>query len=182
MRIFVSVMEVILTAKLILCEEKNPDLGLILPLLSKLLHHFERKEGDSVFVLSLKNAIGQNLSTRYTDDNLRMFLEESSALDLRTKSKPCFRTETWEILVDKLSLIDFDIKTIKSESGLRSGNTQPVNSLPPCSDLPALPFFPGDLDSTNTMDDFSTNSTNELENEVKLICLSYSRLNKSPNM
>ena len=91
---FVSVMEVMLTATLILCEEKTPTSGLILSLLSKLLHHFERKQGDSDFILSLKNAVGQNLSTRYTDDNLRMFLEESSALDPRTKNKPCIRAET----------------------------------------------------------------------------------------
>lgn len=51
---FVSIIGVMLTATLILCEEKTPTSGLILPLLDKLLKHFERKEGDSVFVISLK--------------------------------------------------------------------------------------------------------------------------------
>jgi hypothetical protein len=93
---FVAVMEVMLTATKILCEEKTPTSGLILPLLEKLSCHFERKDGDSNFVLTLKNAVGQSLATRYTDVNLRMFLEESSALDPRTKGKTCIQEETWE--------------------------------------------------------------------------------------
>jgi hypothetical protein len=52
---FVSIMGVILTATLILCEEKTPTSGLILPLLDKLLQHFRRKKDDSAFVCSLKN-------------------------------------------------------------------------------------------------------------------------------
>lgn len=67
---FVSIMGVMLTATLILCEEETPTSGLILPLLDKLLWHFE---GDSIFVCSLKNAVRQNLELRYKDYDLRMF-------------------------------------------------------------------------------------------------------------
>lgn len=38
---------------------------------------------------SLINAIGSNLLTRYTDLNLKIFLEEASAQDPRTKNKAC---------------------------------------------------------------------------------------------
>lgn len=81
-------MGVMLTANLILCEEKTPTLGLILPLLDKLLKHYERKEGNSVFIISLKNAVRQNRELRYRDPDLLMLLEESRAMDPRTKNKP----------------------------------------------------------------------------------------------
>lgn len=155
---FVSVMEVMLTATLVLCEEKTPTSGLILPLLRKLLHHFERKEGDSDFILTLKNAVGQNLATRYTDNNVRMFLEESSALDPRTKGKPCIQAETWERLEDKLSLMDFNVNSVKTETDARP--VTPVNIPHP---LPALPNIPAHLESGNSTDD-------DLDDEVKLIC------------
>lgn len=60
-------MGVMLTANLILCEEKTPTSGLILPLLDKLLKHYERKEGNSVFIITLKNAVRQNRELRYRD-------------------------------------------------------------------------------------------------------------------
>ena len=159
---FVSVMEVMLTATLVLCEEKTPTSGLILPLLRKLLHHFERKEGDSDFILTLKNAVGQNLATRYTDNNVRMFLEESSALDPRTKGKPCIQAETWKRLEDKLSLMDFNVNSVKTETDARP--VTPVN-IPQInrSPLPALPNIPAHLESGNSTDD-------DLDDEVKLIC------------
>lgn len=81
-------MGVMLTANLILCEEKTPTSGLILPLLDKLLKHYVRKEGNSVFVISLKNAVRQNRELRYIDPDLLMLLEESRAMDPRTKNKP----------------------------------------------------------------------------------------------
>lgn len=76
---FVFIMGVMLTANLILC---------ILPLLDKLLKHYERKEGNSVFVISLKNPVRQNRELRYRDPDLLMLLEESRAMDPRTKNKP----------------------------------------------------------------------------------------------
>ena len=155
---FVSVMEVMLTATLVLCEEKTPTSGLILPLLRKLLHHYERKEGDSDFILTLKNAVGQNLATRYTDNNVRMFLEESSALDPRTKGKPCIQAETWKRLEDKLSLMDFNVNSVKTETDARP--VTPVNIPHP---LPALPNIPAHHESGNSTDD-------DLDDEVKLIC------------
>lgn len=83
-------MGVMLTANLILCEEKTLTSGLILPLLDKLLKHYMyvRKEGNSVFVISLKNAVRQNRELRYRDPDLLMLLEESRAMDPRTKNKP----------------------------------------------------------------------------------------------
>lgn len=80
-------MGVMLTANLILCEEKTPTSGLILPFLDKLLKHYERKEGNSVFVTSLKNAVRQNCELRYRDPDLLMLLEESRA----KKQTTCLR-------------------------------------------------------------------------------------------
>lgn len=85
---FVFIMGVMLSANLILCEEKTPTSGLILPLLDKLLKHYERKEGNSVFIISIKNAVRQNRELRYRDPDLLMLLEESRAMDPRTKNKP----------------------------------------------------------------------------------------------
>lgn len=49
---FVFIMGVMLTANLILCEEKTPTSGLILPLLDKLLKHYEMKEGTRCLLLA----------------------------------------------------------------------------------------------------------------------------------
>jgi hypothetical protein len=43
-----------------------------------------------------------------------MYLEESSALDPRTKNKPCIDDNTWGRLIDKLSSMDFDHRAIKT--------------------------------------------------------------------
>lgn len=56
-------MGVMLTANLIQCEVKTPTSGLILPLLDKLLKHFERKEGNSVFIISLKMQLDKIVSS-----------------------------------------------------------------------------------------------------------------------
>lgn len=76
-------MGVMLTANLILCEEKTPTSGLILPLLDKLLKHYEMKEGTRCLLLAR-----QNRELRYRDPDLLMLLEDSRAMAPRTKNKP----------------------------------------------------------------------------------------------
>jgi hypothetical protein len=167
---FVAVMEVMLTATMILCEEKTPTSGLILPLLEKLSYHFERKDGDSDFVLTLKNAVGQSLATRYTDVNLRMFLEESSALDPRTKGKTCIQEETWERLVNKLSVMDFiklhSIKKETDEIAQRPTDVQTVNPLPP--NLPTLPVMSDDHGTSESGTDAPDKPTDD---QVKVLVI-----------
>lgn len=104
-----------LTATLVLCEEKSPTAGLLLPLLNKLTDHCKAKEDDSAFVKSLKNAVGSNLLTRYTDLNLKTFLEEVSALDPRTKYKACISEKTWDRIQDKMCILDVTEIIVKSE-------------------------------------------------------------------
>lgn len=50
-------MGVMLIVNLILCEEKILILGFILLFFDKLLKYYERKEGNLVFVISLKNVV-----------------------------------------------------------------------------------------------------------------------------
>ena len=146
---FVSNMDVMLTATLVLCEEKSPTAGLVLPLLYKLTEHFKPKATDSTFVKSLKNAVGSDLITRYTDPNLRYFLEEASALDPRTKNKACVDEETWDRIEDKMTVLDvtgvgITVKSEKTESGeIPHTSSAVVESTP----LPALPVLDEDINA-----------------------------------
>jgi hypothetical protein len=111
--------------------EKSPTSSLILPLLMKLTEHFKARATDSTFVKSLKNAVGSNLSTRYTDPSIRHFLEEASALDPRTKCKVCVDEETWDRIEDKMTILDDTEIAVKiTHTGNVSGDS---------SSLPALP-------------------------------------------
>lgn len=135
---FVFNMEVMLTATLVLCEEKSPTAGLLLPLLNKLTDHFKAKEDDSAFVKSLKNAVGSNLLTRYTDLNLKNFLEEASALDPRTKNKACISEKTWDRIEDKMCILVVTEITVKSEIT----HSDKSDDIPHTSaDPPALPVM-----------------------------------------
>ncbi|XP_062585055.1 E3 SUMO-protein ligase ZBED1-like [Saccostrea cucullata] len=85
-----------------------------------------------------------------------MFLEESSALDPRTKGKPCIQAETWERLEDKLSVMDLNVNAIKTEADarpVRPVNIPQVNHIP----LPALPTIPDHLRSGSSTEDDSDN-------------------------
>lgn len=50
-------MGVMLIVNLILCEEKILILGFILLFFDKLLKYYERKEGNLVFIIILKNVV-----------------------------------------------------------------------------------------------------------------------------
>lgn len=87
----------------------------------------------------MKNAVGSNLTTPYTDSSLRYLLEEASALDPRTKNKARVDEETWDKIEDKMTVLDVAGVTIKTENeDIPHTSTAPVDS----PSLPALPDVP----------------------------------------
>ncbi len=79
---------------LAVCSESNPTASLILPLCDKVLTKCEPQDDDSVFVKVLKKAIGENLATRYQNENVRDFRLKATALDPRTKSRSIVQEST----------------------------------------------------------------------------------------
>jgi len=90
------------TATLAMSEEKSPTVGLILPLLNRLQSHFTPGPLDEEFEKSLKQAVGADLVGQNSDPELVLFLEEASALDPRTKTKPCITNSTWDTFCPQL--------------------------------------------------------------------------------
>ena len=84
------------------CKETNPTASLILPLQGKVLKKCDPKETDSEFVKQIKSAISTKFSKRYQEPDVRAFLEKSSALDPRTKSKTIISAKTSEELTEEV--------------------------------------------------------------------------------
>ncbi|KAJ8334032.1 hypothetical protein SKAU_G00413510 [Synaphobranchus kaupii] len=68
-------------------RDRNPTLSQILPILGKLKDHFEVTDEDSMFISTIKEKIWGDISKRYQDENIRLFLEEATAIDPRFKTK-----------------------------------------------------------------------------------------------
>ncbi|CAM4425074.1 unnamed protein product [Leuciscus chuanchicus] len=94
---FVKVMKLPLcTSTLCMSAERIPTLGQILPILGKLEHHFTISAEDSTFTQCIKEKIWGDLSKRYQEECIQQFLEESTALDLRFKSRVAAADAVWD--------------------------------------------------------------------------------------
>ncbi|XP_034045937.1 zinc finger BED domain-containing protein 4-like isoform X2 [Thalassophryne amazonica] len=85
---FVDTMKVLYTSTLAVSSDKNATAGQILPILDKLRAKFEVTDEDSAFRRAIKEKVWGDLSCRYTEEankELRLFLEEATALDPRFK-------------------------------------------------------------------------------------------------
>ena len=73
------------TGTTFVCDQKNPSISMILPVLVKQKKSLSVSENDSNMVKAVKAAALQNLNTRYTDENLNLHLTICSLLDPRYK-------------------------------------------------------------------------------------------------
>jgi len=127
-------MSVMVTATLAMSEEKSTTVGLILPLLNRLRSHFTPGPLDEEFEKSLKQAVGADLVGQNSDPELVLFLEEASALDPRTKTKPCITNSTWDILCLKAVAINSKpIVKQETDNSATGGAQQP--QLPQIPDI-----------------------------------------------
>ncbi|KAK7128468.1 hypothetical protein R3I94_016894 [Phoxinus phoxinus] len=93
---FVKVMKLLYTSTLCMSAERIPTLGQILPILGKLEHHFTVSAEDSTFTQCIKEKIWGDLSKRYQEECIQQFLEESTALDPRFKSRVAASDAVWD--------------------------------------------------------------------------------------
>ncbi|XP_070407376.1 E3 SUMO-protein ligase ZBED1-like [Nothobranchius furzeri] len=87
---FVDTMRVLYTSTLAVSADRSATAGQILPILDKLRAKFEVNDEDSAFKKAIKEKVWADLSHRYTEETnkeLRLFLEEATALDPRFKGK-----------------------------------------------------------------------------------------------
>ncbi|KAL7376627.1 hypothetical protein ABVT39_012234 [Epinephelus coioides] len=81
-------------------RDRTPACGQILPILQKLEGHLKVQDADSTFTAAIKKRVWDDLSKRYTDENIRMFLEEATSLDPRFKTK-ILDAAVWSRLEEK---------------------------------------------------------------------------------
>ncbi|XP_073721603.1 E3 SUMO-protein ligase ZBED1-like [Misgurnus anguillicaudatus] len=84
----VNIMKPLKTITTILSTETTPSVSMILPLKTMIMKSMERNDDDAPIVREMKNAIRENLQTRYTDTHLQDFFNKCTALDPRFKSLP----------------------------------------------------------------------------------------------
>ncbi|XP_049460938.1 uncharacterized protein LOC125906366 [Epinephelus fuscoguttatus] len=97
---FVRVMRIFYTSTLYVSSERTPACGQILPILQKLEGHLKVQDADSTFTAAIKKRVWDDLSKRYTDENIRMFLEEATSLNPRLKTK-ILDAAVWSRLKEK---------------------------------------------------------------------------------
>ncbi|XP_076134507.1 E3 SUMO-protein ligase ZBED1-like [Alosa pseudoharengus] len=84
---FLYLMGVLYTSTLCISSERSPTCGQILPILKKLEKHYAIQAQDSAFTRNIKEKIWTDLSARYQDEEVQIFLEEATVMDPRFKTK-----------------------------------------------------------------------------------------------
>ena len=146
------------TITAMLCDAGRPTFSLVLPLKERLLQTLPPLDSDSTLASTVKTAIMTNLSSRYEDESLQLYLWQAAALDPRFKAMPTMNAEKREMIYSSLlnlaSSEPNKIKTepavvVKREPGLSAAadvGPQPGTSTAP--PLPALlPSVPTEVDS-----------------------------------
>ena len=95
---FLNLMEPMYHATLVFSDNK-PTIGMILPMMDKLMDNFSPNDDDNTIVSQIKKSVLDNLKQRYRDTELVQFLEEATALDPRVKHTTT--QATWQRLVEK---------------------------------------------------------------------------------
>ena len=101
----------------IMSGEKYPSLGMVLPLLKKILSTLIPKEGDASFVRQVKNAVRTDLESRYQNDKVKRMLRIATYLDPRFKTLPF--VDTSERLEIKMAVVS----ELTSFIELKQGNS-----------------------------------------------------------
>ena len=146
------------TITAMLCDAGRPTLSLVLPLKERLLQTLLPLDSDSTLASAVKTAIMTNLSSRYEDESLQLYLWQAAALDPRFKALPTMNAEKREMIYSSLlnlaSSETNKIKTepavvVKREPGLPAAadvGPQPgTSTAPPLPTL--LPSVPTEVDS-----------------------------------
>ncbi|XP_055956189.1 E3 SUMO-protein ligase ZBED1-like, partial [Patella vulgata] len=81
------------TVPTVMCSEKHPTASMILPIYFELLSLMSYKDDDNACICELKSAVTTDLSKRYQDPEVRMFLQKASLLDPRFKSIPFLKDD-----------------------------------------------------------------------------------------
>uniref|UniRef100_A0A1X7VX41 HAT C-terminal dimerisation domain-containing protein n=1 Tax=Amphimedon queenslandica TaxID=400682 RepID=A0A1X7VX41_AMPQE len=116
-----------------------PATGMLYPLLYKLLHiTLAIKEEDSTHIKKVKQAIYEDLVSRYNDDNLQLVLKKSSYLDPRFKDlNPFIPVEECENVVEAVKIDLFDILNENLPTDCEA--TEVCEATGPTNDLPSDP-------------------------------------------
>lgn len=115
----------------IMSGEKYPSLGIVLPLLKKILSTLIPKEGDISLVREVKNTVRTDLESRYQNDQVKRMLRIATFLDPRFKTLPF--VETSERLEIKMAVVSELTTFIESKEGSKDAPElpDPDVSVPP---------------------------------------------------
>ena len=144
LELFVTNMAPMYHATLAMSEDTDATVGMVLPLLNKLLKNFTEIETDSTFVKGLKKAVYDNLKPRYTDEAVVSFLEEAQAMDPRFKHLTA--VPVWDRLQQKVIDTNQTEPTSKQEitGDQSSSSTSTRPSTPELPDLPSTSDDPSE--------------------------------------
>uniref|UniRef100_A0AAQ6A8D6 BED-type domain-containing protein n=1 Tax=Amphiprion ocellaris TaxID=80972 RepID=A0AAQ6A8D6_AMPOC len=110
------------TVTTLMSSETTPTTSLILPLKELLLKSMSPLEEDSKTVKEAKMAIAKDLENRYTDPNLKSYLQKSTALDPRFKTLPSLdETSKFQVYRDLTSDI---LKMLQRQGHSQERNQQ----------------------------------------------------------
>ena len=138
----VSVLDVLNSATEIVSGEKYPTLGIVVPLLHKLLSHtLAETESDKRLAKKIKRAIREDLMFRYQDDLVKTKLSVATYLDPRFKALSFLDSqEKTEVLADVkfaiLEIIDAD-----QQQQVAEAVTEPEPSEPSSKKKKLAKFF-----------------------------------------
>ena len=133
----VLIMEPLKTITTILCEEHQPTISMVMPLLNNLMSSLSPSDGDPKTIKSVKQALLNDLKKRYQEPEIRDILLQATVLDPRFKTLPFLQIdERLHAYAKVVHLTDSINKPrIKVE---KEENTQPGKSQAQATE-PALP-------------------------------------------
>ena len=165
----VSVLDVFNSATEIVSGEKYPTLGIVAPLLHKLLSHtLAETESDKRLTKRIKMAIREDLMSRYQDDVVKTKLSVTTYLDPRFKALSFLdRLERKEVLADvKLAILE----AIDADQQHQQAATEPEPSEPSSKKRKLAKFFedvigPSEQSHSLSPEDIAENEIRKYEAE-----------------
>ena len=100
---YVELMRHMYDATVQISSEKRPSISLVLPILHALQKVLATTNEDTKYLQTLKKEISEDLEKRYTDTDVKYFLEEATLLDPRMKKKGYISRTAWDRITDKVT-------------------------------------------------------------------------------
>ncbi len=163
----VAVLEIFQRATEIVSGEKYPTLGIVQPLLQKLLFHtLAESLSDKPLSKNIKEVIRKDLSSRYQGNDIKSMLYMAMYLDPRFKDMSFVDNSTKsdikeDVKVELLKLIEQEEISTDPEGALPPGPTE----TPPPKKTKLTTFFEGMIESTSGSEQLS--SVDIASNEIK---------------